>query len=48
MDDIAGDMRLSPEIFALAKAQATGNPLAMDKVKLENEIKQLSLLDRAN
>ena len=48
MEDIAGDVRLSPEIFALAKAQATGNPLAMEKVKLENEIKQISLLDRAN
>ena len=48
MEDIAGDVRLSPEIFALAKAQATGNPLAMEKVKLENEIRQISLLDRAN
>ena len=48
MEDIAGDVRLSPEIFALAKAQATGNPLAMEKVKLENEIKQIALLDRAS
>lgn len=48
MEDIAGDVRLSPELFALAKAQATGNPLAMEKIKLETEIKQIGLLDRSN
>jgi predicted RNase H-like nuclease (RuvC/YqgF family) len=39
---------LSPQIFALAKAQATGNPLALEKIKLEYEIKNLTLLARSN
>jgi N12 class adenine-specific DNA methylase len=47
MEDVAGDVRLSPELFALAKAQATGNPLAMEKIKLETEIRQIGLLDRS-
>jgi hypothetical protein len=44
---LAGEVRLNPQIFALAKAQATGNPLALEKIKLEHEIKQISLLDRS-
>jgi N12 class adenine-specific DNA methylase len=48
LEDVAGDVRLSPQMFALAKAQATGNPLAMEKLKLEHEIKQVSLLDRSH
>jgi hypothetical protein len=39
---------LSPQLFALAKAQATGNPLALEKIKLEYEIKNLTLLARSN
>jgi hypothetical protein len=35
-------------MFALAKAQATGNPLALEKIKLEYEIKNLTLLARSN
>jgi hypothetical protein len=48
IEDIAGETRLSPQIFALAKAQATGNPLALEKIKLEYEIKNLTLLARSN
>jgi len=48
LEDVAGDVRLSPQMFALAKAQATGNPLAMEKLKLELEIKQMSLLERSH
>jgi N12 class adenine-specific DNA methylase len=48
LEDVAGDVRLSPQMFALAKAQATGNPLAMEKLKLELEIKQISLLERSH
>jgi N12 class adenine-specific DNA methylase len=48
LEDVAGDVRLSPQMFALAKAQATGNPLAMEKIKLEHEIKQISLLERSH
>jgi hypothetical protein len=46
IEDIAGETRLSPQMFALAKAQATGNPLALEKIKLEYEIKNLTLLAR--
>jgi len=48
IEDIAGETRLSPQMFALAKAQATGNPLALEKIKLEYEIKNLTLLARSN
>lgn len=48
IEDAAGDVRLSPQLFALAKAQATGNPLAMEKIKLEHELRQISLLDRSH
>ena len=48
IEDIAGETRLSPQMLALAKAQATGNPLAMEKVKLEYEIKNLTLLARSS
>jgi hypothetical protein len=48
IEDIAGETRLSPQLFALAKAQATGNPLALEKIKLEYEIKNLTLLARSN
>jgi N12 class adenine-specific DNA methylase len=48
IEDVAGDVRLSPQLFALAKAQATGNPLAMEKIKLEHELQQLTLLDRSH
>jgi hypothetical protein len=48
IEDIVGETRLSPQIFALAKAQATGNPLALEKIKLEYEIKNLTLLARSN
>jgi N12 class adenine-specific DNA methylase len=48
IEDVAGDVRLSPQLFALAKAQATGNPLAMEKIKLEHELRQVSLLDRSH
>jgi vacuolar-type H+-ATPase subunit I/STV1 len=48
IEDIADETRLSPQIFALAKAQATGNPLALEKIKLEYEIKNLTLLARSN
>ena len=48
IEDIAGETRLSPQIFALVKAQATGNPLALEKIKLEYEIKNLTLLARSN
>jgi hypothetical protein len=48
LEDVAGDVRLNPQIFALAKAQATGNPLAMEKIKLEHELQQISLLDRSH
>jgi hypothetical protein len=39
---------LNPQIFALAKAQVTGNPLALEKIKLEYEIKNLTLLALSN
>jgi N12 class adenine-specific DNA methylase len=48
IEDAAGDVRLSPQLFALAKAQATGNPLAMEKIKLEHELRQVALLDRSH
>ena len=48
IEDVAGDVRLSPQLFALAKAQATGNPLAMEKIKLEQELRQIALLDRSH
>jgi hypothetical protein len=48
IEDIACETRLSPQIFALAKAQATGNPRALEKIKLEYEIKNLTLLARYN
>jgi hypothetical protein len=48
IENTAGETRLNPQIFALAKAQATGNPLALEKIKLEYEIKNLTLLALSN
>jgi N12 class adenine-specific DNA methylase/GGDEF domain-containing protein len=46
IEDLAGDVRLSPQMFALAKAAATGNPQVMEKIKIEHEMKGLTLLNR--
>jgi N12 class adenine-specific DNA methylase len=48
IEDLAGDVRLSPQMFAIAKAAATGNPYAMEKIKIEYELKGLVLLNRNN
>jgi N12 class adenine-specific DNA methylase/GGDEF domain-containing protein len=46
MEEAAGRAMLTPQDFAIAKAQATGNPDAMKKIQLEHETNRLYMLNR--
>ena len=46
MEEAAGRAMLTPQDFAIAKAQATGNPDAMKKIQLEHESNRLYMLQR--
>lgn len=46
MEEVAGRAMLSSADFALAKAQATGNPDALTKIQMEHETNRLYALQR--
>ncbi len=46
MEDVGGDVKLNSQMFALGKAMATGNPDAMRKLKVENDLRTFELLER--
>lgn len=45
MEDTGGDVKLNSQMFAVAKAAATGNPDAMRKLKLEHDLRTQEMLD---
>jgi N12 class adenine-specific DNA methylase/GGDEF domain-containing protein len=46
MEDVGGDVKMNSQMFQLGKAMATGNPDALLKMKLENDLRTFNLLER--